>query len=90
MSENWGPLLVAAARRDLEVRARLAASGELFDGYNPEMEKVHDENGALLARVFDDIGWPGRRVEQRPSGGTPHTAPHAAPHAGPHSAVRGG
>jgi len=54
-------LLVAAARRDMETRARLAASGELFVGYHPEMEAVHDENAALLMRVFDDIGWPGRR-----------------------------
>lgn len=61
MSENWGALLVAAARRDLEVRTRLAANGELFDGYHPEMEAVHDENAALLARAFDAIGWPGRR-----------------------------
>ena len=61
MSESWGPLLVAAARRDLDTRMRLAASGELFNGYHPEMEAVHDENAALLTRVFDDIGWPGRR-----------------------------
>lgn len=62
MSENWGPLLVEAAQRDMQTRARLAASGELFNGYNPEMEAVHDENAALLTRVFDDIGWPGRRA----------------------------
>lgn len=61
MNENWAPLLIAAARRDLETRARLAASGELFDGYHPEMEAVHDANAALLTRVFDDVGWPGRR-----------------------------
>lgn len=61
MSENWGALLVEAARRDLETRARLAESGELFDGYHPEMEAVHDENAALLLRAFDAIGWPGRR-----------------------------
>lgn len=61
MSENWGALLVEAARRDLEVRARLAASGELFDGYNAEMEAVHAENAALLLRAFDAIGWPCRR-----------------------------
>jgi hypothetical protein len=54
-------LLVEAARRDLETRTRLAASGELFNSYHPEMEKVHGENAALLARAFDDIGWPGRR-----------------------------
>lgn len=61
MSEPWGPLLIEAARRDLETRARLAASGALFDGYHPEMEAVHGENAALLMRAFDDIGWPGRR-----------------------------
>lgn len=61
MSENWGPLLIEAARRDMQTRTRLAASGELFNGYHPEMEAVHDENAALLTRVFDDIGWPGRR-----------------------------
>jgi hypothetical protein len=54
-------LLIEAARRDLQTRTRLAASGELFGGYHPEMEAVHDENAALLTRVFDDIGWPGRR-----------------------------
>lgn len=61
MSENWGPLLVAAAQRDLETRARLVENGDLFGGYHPEMEAVHDENAALLARAFDGIGWPGRR-----------------------------
>ena len=61
MSEAWGPLLVTAARRDLETRARLAGSGELFQGYHPEMEALHDENAALLMRAFDAIGWPGRR-----------------------------
>ena len=53
--------LIDAARRDRDMRARLAASGALFGGYHPEMEAVHDENAALLTRVFDDIGWPGRR-----------------------------
>jgi hypothetical protein len=54
-------LLVAAARRDLETRTRLAASRELFNGYHPEMEAVHAANAALLGQVFDDVGWPGRR-----------------------------
>lgn len=61
MSESWGALLVAAARRDMETRTRLAATGERFNGYHPEMEAVHDENAALLMRVFDAAGWPGRR-----------------------------
>lgn len=62
MNDDLSAQLIAAARRDLETRARLAASGELFDGYHPEMEAVHDENAALLGRVFDAIGWPGRHV----------------------------
>jgi hypothetical protein len=53
---------VTAARRDQETRARLAASGALFEGYHPEMEAVHLENAALLERVFDAVGWPGRQA----------------------------
>ncbi len=62
MSENWTQLLIDAATRDMQTRARLAASGALFDGYNPEMEAVHNDNAALLTRVFDTLGWPGRRA----------------------------
>lgn len=63
MSEpDWRALLIAAAQRDFETRARLAASGQLFDGYNPEMEEVHLENAKLLERTIDTIGWPSRRA----------------------------
>ncbi len=43
---------------DEKVRARLAATGALFDGYHDEMRAVHDANAALLDRMIDDIGWP--------------------------------
>ncbi|MBX9745689.1 MAG: hypothetical protein K2X34_02225 [Hyphomonadaceae bacterium] len=59
-ADNWRDRLVAAARRDFETRARLAATGALFIGYHPEMEAVHNENAALLDDAFDAIGWPGR------------------------------
>lgn len=62
MSTDWRAALIAAAQRDVETRARLAQSGALFAGYHPEMEAVHGENAALLARVFDAIGWPGRHA----------------------------
>jgi hypothetical protein len=62
MSEEWAAQLIRAATRDIETRTRLAASGELFDGYHPDMEAVHDANAALLARAFDAIGWPGRHA----------------------------
>jgi hypothetical protein len=56
VAEDWRTALVEAAARDVETRARLAASGALFEGYHPEMEAVHAANAALLARVFDAIG----------------------------------
>jgi hypothetical protein len=59
-SEDWRALLIAAALRDHETRTRLARDGALFAGYHPEMERVHLENAALLERVFDALGWPGR------------------------------
>jgi hypothetical protein len=57
---DWSAQLVAAAHRDVEVRTRLAQSGDLFAGYHPEMEPVHLENAALLERTIADIGWPGQ------------------------------
>lgn len=57
---DWTTQLIAAARRDLDVRARLAQSGALIDGYHPEMEAVHLENAELLERAIAEIGWPGR------------------------------
>ena len=61
MSEpDWRAQLIAAAREDIETRTRLARSGELFDGYHPEMEAVHYANADLLERAIDAIGWPGR------------------------------
>lgn len=61
MREAWPSLLLSAAERDFATRARLARSGELFDGYHPEMEVVHSENAALLERAIEDLGgWPTR------------------------------
>lgn len=53
-------MLIAAAQRDRDLRAKLAATGEFFNGYHPEMEAVHLENAALLERAIEAIGWPGR------------------------------
>jgi len=57
---DWAALLIDAARRDIELRQRLVASGALFHGYHPEIEALHNENAALLARAFDALGWPSR------------------------------
>ncbi|WP_395646657.1 DUF6624 domain-containing protein [Terricaulis sp.] len=57
---DWSAKLIAAATHDVETRTRLAQTGALFDGYNPEMEAVHLENAALLEDAIAALGWPGR------------------------------
>jgi hypothetical protein len=57
---DWRARLIDAAMQDRAVRARLAAAGELSDGYHPEMERVHLENADLLEQVMEAIGWPVR------------------------------
>jgi hypothetical protein len=52
--------LLAMVRRDSEVRQRLIESGQLFDGYDPEMEAVHSENGRRLAEIIEQYGFPSR------------------------------
>ncbi len=55
--------LVRLAGEDLVVRQRLAETGELFDGYHPEMRVVHRRNGDRLAEILDEVGsWPGHRL----------------------------
>lgn len=59
--QDWPVQIIAAAQRDMETRARLAASGALFEGYHSEMEAVHIENAALLERALEALGaWPTR------------------------------
>jgi hypothetical protein len=76
--------LVALAAEDRRVRAELAATGELFDGYHPQMRKVHRENGDRLALIIDDLGaWPGvAAVGAQGAGAAWMIAQHdiAAPH----------
>ncbi|MFC3713201.1 DUF6624 domain-containing protein [Sphingoaurantiacus capsulatus] len=54
--------LIAMAKRDLDTRTRLAADGSLFDGYNSEMQAVHEANAAELAAILDAGGWPSREA----------------------------
>lgn len=50
--------LIAMAKNDLAVRERLLQEGELEGGYNPEMERVHQQNAAGLREIIAQIGWP--------------------------------
>lgn len=60
MHTEWAQRLIAAAQVDLTVRARLAGTGALFEGYHPEMEAVHLTNASLLEACFAELGWPSR------------------------------
>jgi hypothetical protein len=44
--------------RDPAMRARVAAAGDLFDGYAPAMEAVHVENAETLTAIVEESGWP--------------------------------
>jgi hypothetical protein len=45
---------------DLQARQRLAETGELFEGYNKEMEAVHIKNANRLQAIINQIGWPAK------------------------------
>jgi len=50
--------ILALQAKDLTIRQELIDKGELFDGYHPEMEKVHLENATTLQNIMDQIGYP--------------------------------
>ncbi|HXV65197.1 MAG TPA: DUF6624 domain-containing protein, partial [Vicinamibacteria bacterium] len=59
MDEPLKQELLKMAARDEAVRDELVASGELFDGYHPSMERVHLEHAERLAAIVAQYGWPG-------------------------------
>lgn len=54
--------LLAMAEEDQRVRAELAATGELFDGYHPRMAEVHRRNAQELEATIERYGWPGKSL----------------------------
>ncbi len=56
-------ILVSLVQNDFECRERLAKSGELFDGYNPEMEAIHVQNAQEFQTLLDKYGWPDRNID---------------------------
>jgi hypothetical protein len=62
MNEDLRRALLAMRDEDQHVRAELAASGELFEGYAPRMEEVHRRNARVLEEIIERHGWPGRSL----------------------------
>jgi hypothetical protein len=62
MNEEIRNDLLRMAEEDSQVRAELAATGELFQGYAPRMAAVHLRNAQALAAIIERCGWPGRTL----------------------------
>lgn len=50
--------IIALKEADLKLRDHLVQTGQLNDGYNEEMAKLHNENAANLNDIIDAIGYP--------------------------------
>ncbi len=59
MNEALQAELLAIADHDERVRAELASTGELFDGYNARMAAVQKRNAENIERIIKEYGWPG-------------------------------
>lgn len=55
--------LLEMEEEDRRVRAELSATGELFQGYSPEMEEVHRRNAEELELMIEQYGWPGKSLD---------------------------
>lgn len=56
--------LLALRAEDFRVREQLAATGELFDAYNPTMEAIHLQNAARLEHLLteNNAEWFGQSI----------------------------
>lgn len=51
-------IIVGLKNADLELRDKLIQSGQLSEGYNEEMAKLHNKNAEILNDIIDKIGYP--------------------------------
>jgi hypothetical protein len=56
--KNFAKTIIAARDADLALRNRLISTQKLSDGYNPEMEALHNKHAKKLDRLMDIYGFP--------------------------------
>jgi len=56
--ENIAAEIIEMKNADLELRDRLIRNGRLFDGYDREMEALHNKNAERLNEIIERIGYP--------------------------------
>jgi len=62
MNEQLREKLLLMKAEDARVREELAKTGELFNGYHAEMERVHLENARELEEMINEHGWLGKSL----------------------------
>lgn len=51
-------IIIRLQNADLELREKLISEGKLGEGYNKEMENLHNQNAEVLNQIIDIIGFP--------------------------------
>lgn len=51
-------IIIGLQNADLELREKLISDGKLGEGYNKEMENLHNQNAEVLNEIIDIIGFP--------------------------------
>lgn len=50
--------IIGLKNADIKLRDKLIQDGKLGNGYNQEMEKLHNDNAEILSEIIDKIGYP--------------------------------
>ena len=50
--------IIQLANADLALRDQLIQSGQLSEGYHPQMAELHNKNAKILEGIIDTIGYP--------------------------------
>ncbi|MBE8724379.1 DUF6624 domain-containing protein [Flavobacterium hungaricum] len=56
--QKFAETIISLKNKDLEFRETLIAAKKLGDGYNAEMEILHNQNAAVLNEIIDQMGYP--------------------------------
>lgn len=56
--QKFAETIIDLKNKDLEFREKLITAKKLGDGYNPEMEMIHNQNAVILNEIIDKIGYP--------------------------------
>ncbi|SFD84922.1 DUF6624 domain-containing protein [Flavobacterium phragmitis] len=58
MYQDIAQKIIELKNADFELREKLIQNGKLSEGYNPEMEKLHNKNAKELEVIISQIGYP--------------------------------